>query len=145
MTKMIFKTIEELRNQVKGLECELIQMRGQKEQWFDQFTEASRELINKDQLHARELEKKNAEIEKLKREIDILYKHFELDSEPSQEIKTAVRIDKRVHDLELENIELKSELRRMQEYESNRLRNDIDRAFYNANMHSIMQLPLCIR
>lgn len=135
---MIFKTIKELRNQVKGLECDLVNIRGQKERWFNQLTEASRELINKDQLYTRELEKKDAEIEKLKREIDILYKHFELDSEPSQEIKTTVRIDKRVHDLELENIELKSELRRMREYESNRLQNDINRA-YNANI----MLPLC--
>lgn len=142
---MIFKTIKELRNQVKGLECDLVNMRGQKECYFNKLTETSRELINKDQLHARELEKKDAEIEKLKREIDILYKHFELDSEPSQEIKTAVRIDKRVHDLELENIELKSELRRMRENESNRLRSNIDRAYYNADMRSIMQLPLYIR
>lgn len=142
---MIFKTIEELRNQVKGLECELIQMRGQKEQWFDRFTEASRELINKDQLHARELEKKDAEIEKLKREIDILYKHFELDSEPSQEIKTAVRIDKRVHDLELENIELKSELKNAIDRDYNRLRNELNQSYYNMNMHYQMQLPLYIR
>lgn len=142
---MIFKTIEELRNQVKGLECELIQMRGQKEQWFDRFTEASRELINKDQLHARELEKKDAEIEKLKREIDILYKHFELDSEPSQEIKTAVRIDKRVHDLELENIELKSELKNAIDRDYNRLRNELNQSYYNMNMHYRMQLPLYIR
>ena len=143
---MIFKTIKELRNQVKGLECDLVNMRGQKERWFDQFTEASRELINKDQLHARELEKKDAEIEKLKREIDILYKHFELDSEPSQEIKTAVRIDKRVHDLELENIELKSELRRMRENEINICRNLLDQSYYGMNIHStIMQLPLYIR
>ena len=42
------------------------------------------------------------DIEKLKIERDILYKYYEIDKEPSQEVKTQMRIDMRVHDLELE-------------------------------------------
>lgn len=55
-----------------------------------------------------QLRSKDKKIEDLQREIDILYKHFKLDEEPDQEIKTAVRIDKRVHDLEMENLRLHS-------------------------------------
>lgn len=51
--------------------------------------------------------KKDQEIEKLKRELDILYRYYMLDVEPSQDVKTAVRIDKRVYDLETENAQLR--------------------------------------
>lgn len=46
----------------------------------------------------------------LERERDFLYQYYNLDEEPSQEVKTQVRIDKRVRELELENIELKARL-----------------------------------
>lgn len=75
-----------------------------------------------------ELRKRDSEIEKLKRELDILYKHFSLDSEPTQEVKTAVRIDKKVYELENENIRLNAELNNMKWY-----------SLYVNNMATMMQ------
>ena len=44
-------------------------------------------------------------------ELDLIYQQYDLTKEPSQEVKTQVRIDKRVHELELENAELRATLR----------------------------------
>lgn len=53
---------------------------------------------------------KNEEIEELKRKLDILYAYYDLDKEPSQEIKSKIRIDNRVWELELEVAKLKGQL-----------------------------------
>lgn len=42
----------------------------------------------------------------LERERDILYQYYDLNKEPTQDVKTQMRINKRVYDLELENIRL---------------------------------------
>jgi len=60
--------------------------------------------------HLKELSLKDKKIEQLQSEVDILHKHFKLDETPSQSIRTAVRIDERVHELEIENAELKGQL-----------------------------------
>lgn len=53
---------------------------------------------------------KNEEIKELKRKLDILYAYYDLDKEPSQEIKSKMRIDNRVWELELEVAKLKAQL-----------------------------------
>lgn len=60
--------------------------------------------------HAKEIQEKNSLIESLNSKIDILHKYYDIDKEPTQEVKTAMRIDERIHDLELENIRLNSYL-----------------------------------
>ena len=62
------------------------------------------------ELHLKELSLKDKKIEQLQSELDILHKHFKLDETPSQSTRTAVRIDERVHELEIENAELKGQL-----------------------------------
>ena len=57
------------------------------------------------------IKERDDEIEKLKSKIDILYRYYDMDKEPTQEVKTAMRINDRIHDLELDNIELRSELK----------------------------------
>lgn len=58
--------------------------------------------------HDEEIREKDALIESLNSKIDILHKYYDIDKEPTQEVKTAMRIDERIHDLELENIRLNS-------------------------------------
>lgn len=61
--------------------------------------------------YKKRIKEKDDEIEKLKSKIDILYRYYDMDKEPTQEVKTAMRINDRIHDLELDNIELRSELK----------------------------------
>jgi uncharacterized protein YigA (DUF484 family) len=58
---------------------------------------------------------KDAEIERLKKaneelqhKVDILYQYYDIQKDPTQEQRTQIRIDMRVHELEMENIYLKS-------------------------------------
>lgn len=67
-------------------------------------------LDNMQHRHDEEIREKDALIESLNSKIDILHKYYDIDKEPTQEVKTAMRIDERVHDLELENIRLNSYL-----------------------------------
>jgi len=77
------------------------------------IAELKTELDNCRKARLDDCKRKDEEIEKLKRERDMLYRHFKLGSEPSQDVITAVRTDKRVHELELENIELKTRMNYM--------------------------------
>ena len=61
------------------------------------------------------IEELRDKIEKLEMELNMLYEDYELDKEPSQGVKTLVRINKRVHDLELENMELRLNERNIKE------------------------------
>lgn len=74
------------------------------------------------------------EIEKLEAERDKLYAYYDINKEPTQDIKTAVRIDKRVHELELENIELRSRMENLTSI-SNSL---VLMAMNNAQLQSLM-------
>lgn len=66
---------------------------------------------NEDNIILRsKIDERQKQIDNLERELDILYQYYELDKEPTQEIKTQVRINKRVYDLELENIRLNTAL-----------------------------------
>ena len=48
-----------------------------------------------------------SEIEKLEWERDLLYKYYDIQKDPTQEERTAMRTDLRVHNLELVNLELR--------------------------------------
>ena len=80
---------------------------------------------------------KDAEIERLKKaneelqhKVDILYQYYDIQKDPTQEQRTQIRIDMRVHELEMENIQLKSIIN----YNTELLRNDL--AFTRVNMMS---------
>lgn len=97
------KEIKSLKKENKKLEDKIEGME-------DNFIEQSKEItrLNEQQMsHERELKEKDHEIEKLESELDILYRYYHLDQEPTQYEKTSVRIDKRVYELELENMELR--------------------------------------
>lgn len=80
---------------------------------------------------------KDAEIERLKKaneelqhKVDILYQYYDIQKDPTQEQRTQIRIDMRVHELEMENIQLKC----IVHYNTELLRNDL--AFTRVNMMS---------
>lgn len=54
---------------------------------------------------------KDKEIERLKMDLDILRAHCGLDKEPTDEERSKIRINWRVHELELENLEMRAQLR----------------------------------
>lgn len=89
-----FKENKKLKKQVNDLEFSI---------------RANKIMLDKMQReHAKEIQEKNSLIESLNSKIDILHKYYDIDKEPTQEVKTAMRIDERIHDLELENIRLNS-------------------------------------
>lgn len=71
-----------------------------------------------------ELQKKN---EELQHKIDILYAHYDINKEPTQEERTKIRLDLRVHELEMENLELRATINANLIY----LQNDLNRAMSN--------------
>lgn len=89
-----FKENKKLKEQVNDLEFSI---------------RANKIMLDKMQReHAKEIQEKNSLIESLNSKIDILHKYYDIDKEPTQEVKTAMRIDEKIHDLELENIRLNS-------------------------------------
>lgn len=79
------------------------------------------------------------QIEELQSRIDILYQYYRLDDEPTQEERTRMRIDMRVHELEMENLRLKS----IADSYAASLERDLAFARSNANMLYNMNQNLC--
>ena len=52
----------------------------------------------------------------------MLYAYYDMDKEATQEIKTKIRIDMRVHELEMENLDLKNQVRSYNDVILNSLR-----------------------
>lgn len=98
-----FKENKELKKQVSDLEFNI---RSNKVMLNNMQQRHNEEIKEKDAL----IESLNSKIESLNSKIDILHKYYDIDKEPTQEVKTAMRIDERIHDLELENIRLNSYL-----------------------------------
>lgn len=96
-----FKENKKLKKQVNDLEFSIRSNRVMLNNMQHRHDEEIRE---KDTL----IESLNSKIESLNSKIDILHKYYDIDKEPTQEVKTAMRIDERIHDLELENIRLNS-------------------------------------
>lgn len=68
-------------------------------------------LVRQDNItHDEIIKEKNEEIEEIKRKLDILYAYYDLDKEATQEIKTKIRTNERVWELELEVAKLKAQL-----------------------------------
>lgn len=66
----------------------------------------SREIIDKNNQIAF-LEKKN---KNLQERVDIMEKYYGLHEEPTKEEKIQIRIDLKIHDLELRNVELSNQI-----------------------------------
>lgn len=89
--------------------------------------------IEEQKKKVEDLQKKN---EELQHKIDILYAYYDIQKEPTQEERTKIRLDLRVHELEMENLELRAAVNAQIGY----LRNEVNGAILN-NMNSICQVP----
>ena len=98
---------KKLKGKIKFLERRLKDLDEQYERLNGLYSESTTMLNDK----IDEISKLNEKVEGLERERDMLYEYYDLNKEPSQEIKTLVRINERVRKLELENIELRSSLK----------------------------------
>ena len=96
-----FKENKKLKKQVNDLE---LSIRSNGVMLHNMQHRYDEKIRDKDTL----IESLNSKIESLNSKIDILHKYYDIDKEPTQEVKTAMRIDERIHDLELENIRLNS-------------------------------------
>lgn len=119
------KELNELLDKYKALETECREMHENRDYHIinlrnklnDETTRHKQEI---DTLHAL-LAKKDETIRNLQSKIDILHEYYDMDKEPSQEIKTKMRINERIHDLELENIELRNNVRMRDEVQKTAL------------------------
>lgn len=89
--------------------------------------------IENQKRKAEELQKKN---EELQHKIDILYAYYDINKDPTQEERTKIRLDLRVHELEMENLELRAAVNGQIEY----LRNELNRERLRS-LNSICQVP----
>ena len=119
------KELNELLDKYKALETEYREMR-EKRDWI--IDKLRNEIHDEDAKHKQEIDAlytsladKDETIQKLQSKIDILHEYYDMDEEPSQEIKTKMRINERIHDLELENIELRNNVRMRDEVQKQAL------------------------
>ena len=106
----------------------------------DTMTDISSNLNGQIDQKNKTIETLTDQVEKLQRENDNLYYYYDLNKEPSQEVKTAVRIDKRVHDLELENIELRLNCKNNMELANNCM-NSLKNYYSSINPYGISLIP----
>lgn len=107
--KKLLKKIDCLEDTIHDLKEELKSARASNEAYRNEIADAQRNI----KISEEKERKSREELEKKERELDILYQYYDILKEPTQEVKTAVRIDKRVHDLELENMELRNRVRQL--------------------------------
>ena len=155
--KRFFKKLFWKKVRIKELEKELEETQRQREVYrhelnvsrqyrFDEKQKAADELNDIKQKYEKAIQNKDDEIDELKRKIDILYSYYDLDKEASQETKTKMRLDMRIHELEMENLDLKNQVRT---YNNDWVLNALQRAkqmnyIYNQQQQAFLS-PLCIR
>lgn len=93
--KILHKEIAELEEKAKRFEDRNIELRAELE-----------ETKNRNSDLLREISKTNLEKTNVQKENEILRKYYDLDKEPSDEIKTKIHIDLEVNRLKEENLKL---------------------------------------
>ena len=104
---------------------------GKSETWENNWIKLNNKYEEEKQK-VEELQKKN---EELQHKIDILYAYYDINKDPTQEERTKIRLDLRVHELEMENLELRTIVGTQIGY----LKNDLNRMMIS-NMNSICQV-----
>lgn len=155
--KRFFKKLFWKRVRIKELEKELEETKRQREiYWdelnaskqyrFDEKQKAADELNDIKQKYEKAIQNKDDEIDELKRKIDILYSYYDLDKEASQETKTKMRLDMRIHELEMENLDLKNQVRTHNDWVLNALQRAQEMNYYiHSQQQQAFVLPLCNR
>lgn len=154
--KKVFKKVFWKKVKIEELEKELEETKMQCEKYVYEL-DASRqyrlnekqkavdELNDVKQKYEKTIQSKDDEIDELRRKIDILYSYYDLDKEASQETKTKMRIDMRIHELEMENLDLKNQVRTHNDWVLNALRTAQQMNYiYNQQQQAFVS-PLYIR
>ena len=107
--KILQTEIEEIKGKAERLESRNLELRGE-------MTELENKLIDKQtEINAINSEKALAEkkAKELEKENEILRQYYDLDKEPSDEIKTKIHIDLEINRLKEEKGDLKNEILRL--------------------------------
>lgn len=132
--RMLKDEVDLFRNKINELEIKLGSTNAN-------YNEEIVKHINDKKEYDEEIARKDELIGELQMKIDLLHKYYNSDEEPSQEIKTKMRIDERVHDLELENIELRNYIRLLNNKEQDRALCEFNKALaYFNNYRSIANI-----
>ena len=123
---------EGLKRKLESAEGDASHYKNMYESYENNYMKANTEIENQ-KKKVEELQKKN---EELQHKIDILYAYYDINKEPTQEERTKIRLDLRVHELEMENLELRAAVNGRIEY----LRNELNRARLSS-LNSIYQVP----
>ncbi len=102
--KILKKEIEELKNNYDNARKDYVDLVNKYEAQADERIKDLQDVIDKQKAQ-------NEAMQKLADENEILKKYYDLDSEPTDEQKTKIRIDLRIHDLEMQLIEERTRLR----------------------------------
>ena len=96
----------------KILANEIKEMKDEKAHLYSDYCKAINERMDKQKENSHDLEKLRKEIEAYKKQIkdltdknEIMSKYYELDKDPSDEEKIKIRIDLKIHDLEMQLLE----------------------------------------
>ena len=154
--KKVFEKLFWKKARIKELEKELEETKRQREVYwhelnaskqycFDEKQKAADELNDIKRKCEKAIQSKDDEINELRRKIDILYSYYDLDKEASQETKTKMRLDMRIHELEMENLDLKNQVRTHNDWVLNALQRAQEMNYiYNQRQQAFVS-PLCIR
>ena len=117
------KEYEELKREKEDAIKDRDHYRDMTNTWENNYLNSHAE-VEEQKKKVEDLQRKNDE---LQHKIDILYAYYDINKDPTQEERTKIRLDLRVHDLEMENIELRATVNANLIY----LRNDLNRAMSN--------------
>ena len=98
---------EEMKQELKDNEENLKELREINAEYNVGLKRTTEMLDKSKEDHKRETDKLKLEIEKLESENCYLKKYYKMDEEPSEDIIVKVRTNFRVHELEIENMELR--------------------------------------
>ena len=126
------KEYKELKGKLESAKGDASYYKNMYEVFENHYMKANTEIENQ-KKQVEELQKKN---EELQHKIDILFAYYDINKDPTQEERTKIRLDLRVHELEMENLELRATVNAHIGY----LRNEVNKAILN-NMNYIHQVP----
>ena len=116
-----------LKNEIDDLEKKIKDLNEKYYELANEYANGQAEIAKKSE----EIKSKNETIEQLTDENDILKKYYHLDSEPTDEEKIKIRIDLKIHDLEMQLIQ--ERIRALEFY---------PQRFFITNPYSFMNQPV---
>lgn len=126
---------KQLKGKLESVKSDASYYKNMYEVFEDHYMKANSEIENQ-KKKVEELQKKN---EELQHKIDILYAYYDINKDPTQEERTKIRLDLRVHELEMENLELRAAVSAQIGY----LQSEIGRSILSTR-NSICQVPWSI-